>query len=48
MIEVQDLTFSYGKDKQVLHGLNFSVRGWGNFRLFRGRMAPASPQPKKY
>ena len=26
MIEVQDLTFSYGKDKQVLHGLNFSVR----------------------
>lgn len=26
MIEVQDLTFSYGKDKQVLHGLNFSVK----------------------
>lgn len=26
MIEVQDLTFSYGKDKEVLHGLNFSVR----------------------
>lgn len=25
MIEVKDLTFSYGKDKQVLHGLNFSV-----------------------
>lgn len=26
MIDVQDLTFSYGKDKQVLHGLNFSVK----------------------
>ena len=26
MIEVKDLTFSYGKDKQVLHGLNFSVK----------------------
>ena len=26
MIEVQNLTFSYGKDKQVLLGLNFSVR----------------------
>ncbi|MDO4275227.1 MAG: ABC transporter ATP-binding protein [Eubacteriales bacterium] len=25
MIEVKDLTFSYGKDKQVLHGLNFTV-----------------------
>ncbi len=25
MIEVKDLTFSYGKDKQALHGLNFSV-----------------------
>lgn len=26
MIDVKDLTFSYGKDKQALHGLNFSVR----------------------
>ena len=26
MIEVKNLTFSYGKDKQALHGLNFSVR----------------------
>lgn len=26
MIEVKDLTFSYGKDKQILHGLNFSVK----------------------
>ncbi len=26
MIEVKDLTFSYGKDKQALHGLNFTVR----------------------
>lgn len=26
MIEVKNLTFSYGKDKQVLHGLNFSVK----------------------
>lgn len=26
MIEVKDLTFSYGKDKQVLHGLTFSVK----------------------
>ena len=26
MIEVKDLTFSYGKEKQVLHGLNFSVK----------------------
>lgn len=26
MIEVKDLTFSYGKDKQALHGLNFSVK----------------------
>ena len=25
MIEVKDLTFSYGKDKQALHGLNFIV-----------------------
>ena len=25
MIEVKNLTFSYGKDKQVLHGLNFTV-----------------------
>lgn len=25
MIEVKDLTYSYGKDKQVLQGLNFSV-----------------------
>ena len=25
MIDVKDLTFSYGKDKQALHGLNFSV-----------------------
>ena len=26
MIEVKDLTFSYGKNKQALHGLTFSVR----------------------
>lgn len=26
MIEVKNLTFSYGKAKQVLHGLNFSVK----------------------
>ena len=25
MIEVKDLTFSYGKDKQALHGLSFTV-----------------------
>lgn len=25
MIEVKDLTFSYGKDKRALHGLNFTV-----------------------
>lgn len=25
MIDVKDLTFSYGKDKQALHGLSFSV-----------------------
>lgn len=25
MIEVKDLTFSYGKDKKALHGLNFTV-----------------------
>ncbi len=25
MIEVRNLTFSYGKDKQALHGLNFTV-----------------------
>lgn len=25
MIEVKDLTFSYGKEKQALHGLNFTV-----------------------
>ena len=25
MVEVKDLTFSYGKDKEILHGLNFSV-----------------------
>ncbi len=25
MIAVKDLTFSYGKDKQALHGLNFTV-----------------------
>lgn len=27
MIEVKNLTFSYGKDKQALHGLNFTVGG---------------------
>lgn len=26
MIEVKDLTFSYGKDKQALHGLDFTVK----------------------
>ena len=26
MIEVRNLTFSYGKDKQALHGLNFTVQ----------------------
>ena len=26
MIEVKNLTFAYGKDKQVLHGLNFTVK----------------------
>ena len=26
MIEVKDLTFSYGKDKKALHGLNFTVK----------------------
>ncbi len=26
MIEVKNLTFSYGKDKQALHGLNFTVQ----------------------
>ena len=26
MIEVKNLTFSYGKDKQALHGLNFTVK----------------------
>lgn len=26
MIEVRNLTFSYGKDKQALHGLNFTVK----------------------
>lgn len=26
MIKVKDLTFSYGKDKQILHGLNFEVK----------------------
>lgn len=31
MIEVKDLTFSYGKDKQALHGLNFTV---GNGEIF--------------
>lgn len=25
MIEVMDLTFSYGKDKPALHGLSFTV-----------------------
>ena len=25
MIEVKNLTFSYGKDKQTLHGLDFTV-----------------------
>lgn len=25
MIEVKDLTFSYGRDKQILHGLDFTV-----------------------
>ncbi|MCI9081121.1 MAG: ABC transporter ATP-binding protein [Lachnospiraceae bacterium] len=31
MIEVKDLTFSYGRDKQVLHSLNFTV---GNGEIF--------------
>lgn len=35
MIEVKDLTFSYGKDKQVLHGLNFTV-GEGEIFGFLG------------
>ena len=35
MIEVKDLTFSYGRDKQVLHGLNFTV-GEGEIFGFLG------------
>ncbi len=27
MIKVGELKFSYGKDKQILHGLNFEVKG---------------------
>lgn len=34
MIDVKDLTFSYGKDKQALHGLNFSVGDGGMVSLF--------------
>lgn len=26
MIKVEELKFSYGKDKQILHGLNFEVK----------------------
>lgn len=26
MIKVRELKFSYGKDKQILHGLNFEVK----------------------
>ncbi len=47
MIEVKNLTFSYGKDKQALHGLNFSVAD-GRFSDFWGRMVPGSPPPKRY
>ena len=35
MIEVKNLTFSYGKDKQALHGLNFKV-GKGEIFGFLG------------
>lgn len=35
MIEVKDLTFSYGKDRQALHGLNFTV-GEGEIFGFLG------------
>ena len=36
MIEVKNLTFSYGKDKQALHGLNFTV---GDGEIF-GSLGP--------
>ncbi|VIG10579.1 ABC transporter multidrug-family ATP-binding protein [Clostridioides difficile] len=26
MIKIEELKFSYGKDKQILHGLNFEVK----------------------
>jgi len=35
MIDVKDLTFSYGKDRQALHGLNFTV-GEGEIFGFLG------------
>ena len=46
MIEVKNLTFSYSKDKQALHGLDFTVED-GGFSAFWGRMAPGNPRPKK-
>ncbi len=35
MIEVENLTFSYQKQKQTLHGLNFSVADGEIFGFFR-------------
>ena len=40
MIEVKNLTFSYGKGKQALHGLTFSVKD-GEIFGFLGQIGRA-------
>lgn len=46
MIDVKDLTFSYGKDNQALHGLNFIVNK-GEIFGFLGQTVLANQQRKK-
>ena len=46
MIEVKNLTFSYGKDKQALHGLNFTVKDGEIFGFLGPNGSGKSTTPK--
>lgn len=46
MIKVGELKFSYGKDKQILHGLNFEVKE-GEIFGFLDLMVQENPQHRK-
>ena len=44
MIEVKELTFSYGRDKQALHGLDFTVEDGEIFGFLGPNGSPEFPQ----